>query len=111
MSLFGQVLASMYQDDIIEADDIRAWHRSPQSQGQGLPSELEANYKKCWDIGNVMLQHLDTQESEEESEESDEDEGEAEDEDEVQAEEEEEQEDEESDEDGSSDDTDSDNGR
>ncbi|EDR14254.1 uncharacterized protein LACBIDRAFT_142306, partial [Laccaria bicolor S238N-H82] len=29
MPLFGQILAALYQEDIVEEDDIRAWHKLP----------------------------------------------------------------------------------
>ena len=73
--MFGQLLIAIYQDDIVEEDDIRRWHALPASKGQGLTSDVELeNYKKCWLIGARMIHQLDEQESD-----SDEDEGESED--------------------------------
>ncbi|KAF5391348.1 hypothetical protein D9757_002006 [Collybiopsis confluens] len=39
--LFGQILAALYQEDIVEEQDIRKWHRSTESQGSGLPAGAE----------------------------------------------------------------------
>jgi len=63
MPLFVQILAALYQDDIVEDDDIREWHTLPASKGDGLPaSHLKENLKKCWEFGGKMIQHLDDQE-------------------------------------------------
>lgn len=70
LPLFGQILAALYQDDIVDEDDIRAWHAKPQSQGQGVkPTSLQENYKKCWVTGAHMIKQFDEQDSNEESEE------------------------------------------
>jgi translation initiation factor eIF-2B subunit epsilon len=70
LPLFGQILAALYQDDIVDEDDIRAWHAKPQSQGQGVkPTSLQENYKKCWVTGAHMIKQFDEQDSDEESEE------------------------------------------
>ncbi|KII88609.1 hypothetical protein PLICRDRAFT_689604 [Plicaturopsis crispa FD-325 SS-3] len=64
MPLFGQILAALYQDDIIEEDDIRAWHDRPESKGEGLkPGDLTDNIKKCWIVGARMIQQFDAQDS------------------------------------------------
>ncbi|KAJ3811615.1 nucleotide-diphospho-sugar transferase [Lentinula aff. lateritia] len=39
--LFGQILAALYQDDIIEEDDIREWHQAATSQGLGLSPSFD----------------------------------------------------------------------
>ncbi|KAF8163214.1 nucleotide-diphospho-sugar transferase, partial [Crassisporium funariophilum] len=70
MALFGQILAALYQQDIVEEDDIRGWHILPNSQGEGRKSALEKeNFKKCWMIGTHMINQFDEQESDEESDE------------------------------------------
>jgi len=78
--LFGQILAALYQDDIVEENDIREWHESPTSQGLGLlPGTRTDNIKKCWEVGSRMIQQFDEQDDDEESgedEDSDEDSGE-----------------------------------
>ena len=61
MPLFGQILAALYQDDIVEEDDIRQWHALPASKGEGhKPSEVE-NIKRCWMIGTYMIEQFDEQ--------------------------------------------------
>ncbi|KAL0569888.1 translation initiation factor eIF-2B epsilon subunit, GEF [Marasmius crinis-equi] len=66
LPLFGQILAALYQDDIVEEDDIRAWHQLPSSQGDG-----NEQMKKCWLIGGHMVQQFDEQESDEDDDEED----------------------------------------
>ncbi|KAK1232011.1 translation initiation factor eIF-2B epsilon subunit, GEF [Marasmius sp. AFHP31] len=65
--LFGQILAALYQDDIVEEDDIRAWHRLSSSQGDG-----NEEMKKCWLIGGRMIEQFDEQESDDEDDDEDE---------------------------------------
>ncbi|RDB21277.1 Translation initiation factor eIF-2B subunit epsilon [Hypsizygus marmoreus] len=67
LPLFGQILAALYQDDIVEEDDIRKWHAQPASKGEGL-KESE-NIKKCWIIGAHMIKQFDEQESDDDEEE------------------------------------------
>ncbi|KIP09509.1 hypothetical protein PHLGIDRAFT_102716 [Phlebiopsis gigantea 11061_1 CR5-6] len=72
--LFGQLLAALYQDDIVDEDDIRAWHASGAARGQGLkPGAVLEGVKHCWRVGGKMIEQFDAQESsdEEEDEESD----------------------------------------
>ncbi|KAF9227524.1 nucleotide-diphospho-sugar transferase [Gyrodon lividus] len=70
LPLFGQILAALYQDDIVEEDDIRNWHKRPSAQGDGVkPLSLQENFKKCWTVGAHMIKQFDEQESDEESEE------------------------------------------
>ena len=66
MPLFGQVLAALYQDDIVEEDDIRKWHALPSSRGQGLkPGVQVENVKKCWAVGTRMIEQFNEQDSDE----------------------------------------------
>ncbi|KAF5315880.1 hypothetical protein D9611_004610 [Ephemerocybe angulata] len=74
MSLFGQILAAFYQTDVVEEDDIRAWHSLSTSQGIDLPlGEERENMGKAWIVGAHMIHQLD-QQSDSEEEGSDEDE-------------------------------------
>jgi len=67
--LFGQILAELYQADIVEEDDIRAWYASTAAKGTGLKAGPTAeNVKRCWAVGARMIQQFDEQESESESE-------------------------------------------
>ncbi|KAI9571225.1 nucleotide-diphospho-sugar transferase [Boletus coccyginus] len=51
LPLFGQILAALYQDDIVEEDDIRDWHKKPSAQGDGVkPPASQENFKKCWTV-------------------------------------------------------------
>ncbi|KAH7889309.1 nucleotide-diphospho-sugar transferase [Phlebopus sp. FC_14] len=69
LPLFGQILAALYQDDIVEEDDIRIWHKKAESQGAGVKSAtLQENFKKCWSVGALMIKQFDEQESDEDSE-------------------------------------------
>ncbi|KAF9567546.1 nucleotide-diphospho-sugar transferase [Agrocybe pediades] len=69
MPLFGQILAALYQEDIVEEDHIRAWHLTPKSKGEDLKEGPEAeNFKKCWMIGSHMIQQFNEQDSETETE-------------------------------------------
>lgn len=71
MPLFGQILAALYQEDIVEEDDIRAWHKLPIAQGEGRkPGPETENLQKCLTIGAHMIRQFDEQESDSEEEES-----------------------------------------
>lgn len=75
MGLFGQILAALYQNDVVEEDDIRAWHGMPASRGGEGPDEsasaAQENMLKCWLVGKKMIEQFDEQEDSD----SDEDEG------------------------------------
>jgi translation initiation factor eIF-2B subunit epsilon len=71
MPLFGQILAALYQEDIVEEDDIRAWHKLPIAQGEGRkPGPETENLQRCLTIGAHMIRQFDEQESDSEEEES-----------------------------------------
>jgi translation initiation factor eIF-2B subunit epsilon len=61
MPLFGQILAALYQEDIVDEDDIRAWH----SLGESKADVDNDNIQKCWMIGTKMIEQFDAQESSE----------------------------------------------
>ncbi|KAH8106716.1 hypothetical protein BXZ70DRAFT_243863 [Cristinia sonorae] len=71
LPLFGQILAALYQDDIVEEDDIRAWHITAAAKGETLKegTTLAENVKRCWAVGAKMIEQFDEQESSEEEEE------------------------------------------
>ncbi|KAI0724098.1 nucleotide-diphospho-sugar transferase [Fomitopsis betulina] len=70
LPLFGQILVALYQADIVDEDDIRAWHARPSSKGEGYtPGSHREGFEKCWSIGKMMIEQFDEQESDEESEE------------------------------------------
>lgn len=83
MPLFGQILAVMYQNDVVDEEDIRQWHAKPESKGEGVKdAELTENFGKLWIVGARMIYQFDEQESdedesEEESSEDEEEEAEA----------------------------------
>ncbi|TFY70380.1 hypothetical protein EVG20_g2649 [Dentipellis fragilis] len=69
MPLFGQILAALYQNDIVEEDDIRGWHKLPESKGEGLkPGPVLENMQKSWIVGARMIHQFDEQESTDEDE-------------------------------------------
>ena len=72
MPLFGQILAALYQADIVDEDDIRAWHATPAAKGTDIkPGQLLEGVKHCHAVGGKMIAQFDDQESsEDESEES-----------------------------------------
>ena len=78
--LFAQMLVALYQQDLVDEDDIRMWHRSPAARGEGTGvkpgSALAEGLKKCWDVGAKLLEQL-GEDSDEESEEESDDEEEA----------------------------------
>ena len=66
MPLFGQILAALYQEDIVEEDDIRGWHILPStSGGDGREGVERDNFRKCWTIGAHMIRQFDDQDSSE----------------------------------------------
>ncbi|KAI0928588.1 hypothetical protein AcW2_004551 [Taiwanofungus camphoratus] len=67
LPLFGQLLLALYQHDIVEEDDIRAWHARPAAHGAELkPGALREGVEKCWTVGARMIAQFDEQESSEE---------------------------------------------
>ncbi|KIY68593.1 nucleotide-diphospho-sugar transferase [Cylindrobasidium torrendii FP15055 ss-10] len=75
MPLFGKILGTFYNEDIVDEDDIQKWHLLPASRGVGMAAGPEAdNVKKCWAIGKAMLASLAAQDSEDESGEEDDEE-------------------------------------
>ncbi|KAN0133810.1 Nucleotide-diphospho-sugar transferase [Lactarius tabidus] len=62
--LFGQILAALYQNDIVEEEDIRNWHAKPEAKGEGVRSDnLLANMQKTWIVGARMIHQFNEQES------------------------------------------------
>ncbi|KAK7055003.1 translation initiation factor eIF-2B epsilon subunit, GEF [Paramarasmius palmivorus] len=48
LGLFGQILAALYQDDVVEEDDIRAWHKL---SNKGVPDgSVKGEYEQV--LGN-----------------------------------------------------------
>ena len=45
MPLFGQIFAALYQDVIVEEDDIRAWHTLPDVQPMEGTDALAENMR------------------------------------------------------------------
>ncbi|KAH9050720.1 nucleotide-diphospho-sugar transferase [Lactarius hengduanensis] len=69
--LFGQILAALYQNDIVEEEDIQNWHAKPEAKGEGVRSgNLLENIQKTWIVGARMIHQLNEQESDDESEDS-----------------------------------------
>ncbi|KAI0818545.1 nucleotide-diphospho-sugar transferase [Irpex lacteus] len=78
LALFGQILATFYQEDLVDEDDIRAWHAKPVARGEGHVHKHGASLegiKHCWNVGGKMIEQFNAQESsEEESDEESDDE-------------------------------------
>ncbi|CAA7271788.1 unnamed protein product [Cyclocybe aegerita] len=76
MPLFGQILAALYQEDIVEEDNIRSWHALPASKGGDEDEDnddeklaaVAENIKRCWMIGTHMINQFNAQDSESEEE-------------------------------------------
>ncbi|KAF9005562.1 nucleotide-diphospho-sugar transferase [Cyathus striatus] len=71
LPLFGQILLTMYNDDIVEEDDIRAWHKLTASKGDSQTDPNASNLKRCWSVGAVIIQQFDEQESDDSKDEND----------------------------------------
>jgi translation initiation factor eIF-2B subunit epsilon len=67
--LFGQILASLYQNDIVEEEEIYAWHRVPASRGSG-----DEGMERTWSIGGQLIAQLAEQDSDDSEEDSNEEE-------------------------------------
>lgn len=65
IALFGQILAALYQNDIVDEDDIRAWHALPSSKGIIIPGRSEENIQRCWTVGTRMIEQFDEQDDDE----------------------------------------------
>jgi len=67
--LFGQILASLYQNDIVEEEDIRNWHALPEAKGENVENGvLLENLQKTWIVGARMIHQLNEQESDDDDE-------------------------------------------
>jgi len=67
VALFGQILASLYQNDVIDEDDISGWHKLPISN-PNMQSEVGQNMRRCWTVGGKLLEHLEEDSESEDSE-------------------------------------------
>ena len=64
VNLFGQILAALYHNDIVEEEDIRNWHIQPEARGEDVKDrKLLENLKKTWIIGARMIHQFNEQES------------------------------------------------
>ncbi|KAL5533149.1 GCD6 [Sanghuangporus sanghuang] len=61
LTLFGQILAALYQHDVVEEDDIRAWHTLPDAKGESHEGITKENMHKCWLVGAKMIGQFDEQ--------------------------------------------------
>ena len=62
--LFGQILAALYQNDIVEEEDIQSWHALPESKGENVKNfTLLENLQRSWIVGARMIHQLNEQES------------------------------------------------
>ncbi|KAL5529232.1 hypothetical protein ACEPAG_5217 [Sanghuangporus baumii] len=61
LALFGQILAALYQHDIVDEDDIRAWHALSEANGESHEGIAKENMHKCWLVGAKMIEQFDEQ--------------------------------------------------
>ncbi len=62
--LFGRVLAALYQNDIVEEEDIRNWHAQPEAKGEDVKDQrLLENLRWTWNVGAHMIDQFNEQES------------------------------------------------
>jgi translation initiation factor eIF-2B subunit epsilon len=75
--LFGQILAALYQNDIVEEEDIRNWHALPEAKGEDVKDRtLVENLQQTWIVGAHMIHQFNEQESDDDEGESGSSEGE-----------------------------------
>jgi hypothetical protein len=69
--LFGQILAALYQNDIVEEEDIRNWHALPEAKGEDVKDQiLLENLQKTWIVGARMIHQFNEQDSDDDEGES-----------------------------------------
>ncbi|GJJ12053.1 hypothetical protein Clacol_006294 [Clathrus columnatus] len=67
LSLFGSLLAALYQEDIVEENDVRTWHSKPESRGKTAADvNVAVKMDRCWSIGSRMIEQFDAQDSDDE---------------------------------------------
>jgi len=75
--LFGQILLALYQNDIVEEEDIRDWHTQPEAKGEDVKDrKLLENLQQTWKVGAHMIDQFNEQESDDNEGESGSSEGE-----------------------------------
>ena len=68
---------ALYQNDIVEEEDIRNWHAQPEANGEGVKDQtLLENLQTIHNVGALMIHEFDEQESEDDEGESESSEGE-----------------------------------
>ena len=59
-ALFAPMLAALYRHDLVEEDDVRAWHASGAARGEGVVaakpgSAFLEGLRRCWAVGERMI--------------------------------------------------------
>lgn len=69
--LFGHILMALYQNDVVEEEDIRSWHAQPEAKGEDVKDRrLLENLQKTWIVGARMIHQFNEQESDDDESES-----------------------------------------
>jgi len=77
INLFGHILLALYQNDIVEEEDIRNWHAQPEAKGEDVKDrKLLEGLEKTWRVGAGMIHQFNEQESDDDEGESGSSEGE-----------------------------------
>jgi len=73
VSLFGQILAALYQYDVVDEEDIHAWHHSTAARGlDAKQADEQDSLKKTWLVGGQLIAQLAQQSSDEDESEEEE---------------------------------------
>jgi translation initiation factor eIF-2B subunit epsilon len=63
--IFGNILATLYNEDIVDEDDIRAWHKSSRARGVGSGNEdTRASMERLRRVGTAMIERFEESDSE-----------------------------------------------
>jgi translation initiation factor eIF-2B subunit epsilon len=62
---------ALYQNDVVEEEDIRSWHAQPEAKGEDVKDRrLLENLQKTWIVGARMIHQFNEQESDDDESES-----------------------------------------
>lgn len=69
--LFGQILLALYENDIVEEEDIRNWHTQPEARGEDVNDRnLLENLRTTWIVGAHIIHQFNELESDDDEGES-----------------------------------------
>ena len=62
---------ALYQNDVVEEEDIRNWHAQPEAKGEGVKDRtLLENLQNTWIVGAHMIHQFNEQESDDDESEN-----------------------------------------